>query len=84
MKLSTFYIARPYRGLGLGPALLGAALLSWRSAGILEAHVTADETRAQELEELLLRFGFVRVAELPGRYRPDHVEVVFSWLPEEQ
>lgn len=66
-------IERPHRGIGLGAALLDAALTWARETGTLhwvELGVFSANPRARRLYE---RFGFEQIGTVPDRFRVDGV-----------
>ena len=81
VKLSTFYVSRNWRRLGIGRALLNEVVERWGHREIEHGHVTVREGRSSELAPLLHSYGFNRAATETGRYGVDRNELVFVWSP---
>ena len=58
VKLSTFWVHRRFRGLGIGGSLLDRRIEDWCLADRDHAIVTVREDRAAELERLFVPRGF--------------------------
>jgi ribosomal protein S18 acetylase RimI-like enzyme len=77
-KLSTLYMKPGYRGLGVGERLLYGVIVQAAKDGIEKIYVTVSEERRDQLEELLLSFGFFVEGVSGRRYRPGSC----SWTAE--
>jgi GNAT superfamily N-acetyltransferase len=77
LKLSTLFVAPAARGGGVGTRLMRAADARWTREGVRRVHVTADESRAGDVERVISPHGFRQVAVEPGRYGQGRSEVVF-------
>jgi ribosomal protein S18 acetylase RimI-like enzyme len=79
IKLSTIWVAPPFRKMGVGHALIDACCARWVANGIANAYVTADTRRSEMLFPVLKRFGFERGPIEHQRYGTDRSEAVFLW-----
>lgn len=80
VKLSTFWVHRRFRGLGIGSSLLDRRIEDWCLADRDHAIVTVREDRAAELERLFVPRGFSRIAVDLNRYGEGRSEVVLKWV----
>lgn len=83
MKLSTLFVAQPFRRLGIAHRLLAGMTDRWLREELDYVNVTADRLRSVELFPVLSKFGFRHEALENGRYGSERDEVVFGWRPEE-
>ena len=81
MKLSTIYIAEPFRGRGAGRKLARLLVDRWLGEQIQDAYVTAAHTVAEQVNNCLGRYGFSPTVELRDRYGSGRHEVIFRWCP---
>lgn len=78
-KLSTLWVARSARRLGIGSALAAWTTRQWLLRGVDRGHLTARETVAPPLVALLVPYGFA-VADLAlHRYGDEQHELVVVW-----
>ena len=77
-KLSTLYIQPRYQGLGVGPRLLYGVIGQAARDRIGKLYLTVSEERREQLEGLLLQFGFFVEGVSGRRYRDGSWEWVWS------
>ncbi len=82
VKLSTIFVRRGSRRMGVGQALLNRCRSHWLSAGVDRAYVTADLHSSSPLDSLLLRYGFHLHCIEANRYGEGRNEAVFGWFPQ--
>jgi len=79
VKLSTVYVRLGFRGSGVGTALLARCHRRWVLSGIASAYTTSDIRRAELLEPLLRKMGFIFMAIREHRYGFNRHEAIFEW-----
>ncbi len=81
VKLSTFYVTRNWRRLGIGRVLLKEVVERWAHREIEHGYVTVRDSRSSGLAPLLHSYGFSCASTEKGRYGIDCNELVFVWSP---
>ena len=82
LKLSTLWMASPWRGLGHGGALLDRLRRRWLADELERVNLTAEATIASSMGKFLSRAGFRTACIDRDRYGEGRHEVVFEWRPE--
>lgn len=77
-KLSTFFVAEEFRGLGLGSALMDIVISDLDQTEAREVYVTVAHHLSKPLSRVLLPRGFTRIATERNRYGLGRHEVVFT------
>jgi GNAT superfamily N-acetyltransferase len=79
LKLSTIFVHRRYRGLGVGNCLMYRCYETWLRDNLSQVHLTSDVRIAHALLPLLKRFRFESEAVEYSRYGSDRDEQIHVW-----
>jgi GNAT superfamily N-acetyltransferase len=80
MKLSTVFVADDAREMGVGSALVDAAVRYADAEAVSEMWVTVAHHVASQLSGVLTRSGFIETAFVRNRYGDGRHEVVYTRL----
>lgn len=79
IKLSTIFVGQAFRQQGVASALLRNLHAAWQQDSADGCYVTISEPRPDNLAKVLMKAGFAATAQVPGRYTPGKVEVIYRW-----
>lgn len=77
-KISTFYVAKPFRGRHIGPGILQRELYRLARGNVRRVMVTFAHEEFQEMQPFLTLYGFQVDGISPQRYRENSYEVVMG------
>lgn len=77
-KISTFFVARPYRSRQIGPRLLDTELRRLADAGVSRVMVTFGHEEFHNMQPFFARHGFTVDGISPQRYRENSYEVIMG------